>query len=228
MSSKSFQIAIVGGGIAGLTLAIALHRRNIAVQVYEQTAQFKEIGAGVSFSPNAVAAMEACDGELDGSFGPGVKSAFDKVTTTNGWPSKQTVWFDYYDGMAPKQRDDILFSITSGCGQQGVHRARFLDELVNEFPEEKTHLGKRLQNITEREDGRIVLDFTDGTTAEADAVIGCDGIHSRVRSFIVGENHPSAHPSYSHKYAYRGIVPMEKAIEAIGEEKARNSCMFVS
>ncbi|CRG87724.1 salicylate hydroxylase [Talaromyces islandicus] len=186
MPSKSFEIAIVDGGIAGLThghrSAPTQHRRaNLRADV---------------------AAMETCDGELDGSFGPGAKSAFSKVTNTNGWLSKQTV---------------------CGCAQQGVHRARFLDELVKVFPVDKTQLGKRLQNIVEREDGKLVLNFTDGTSAEADGVIGCDGIHSRVRGFIVDESHPSAHPSCSHKYAYRGIVQMETDIEAIGEEKTRNS-----
>lgn len=70
--------------------------------------------------------------------------------------------------------------------------------------------------------------FSDGSVEEADVVIGCDGIKSKVRGLIVGESHPSAAPSFTHKYAYRGLVPMEKAIEAIGEELASNSCMHVS
>jgi salicylate hydroxylase len=72
------------------------------------------------------------------------------------------------------------------------------------------------------------MSFADGTTASADAVIGCDGIKSRVRQLVVGLDHPSAHPTYSYKYAYRGMVPMEKAVEAVGEEKARNATMHVS
>lgn len=55
------------------------------------------------------------------------------------------------------------------------------------------------------------------------AVIGCDGIKSRVRQLIVGENHPAAHPTYTHKYAYRGLIPMEKAKEALGEDNAVNA-----
>ena len=47
------------------------------------------------------------------------------------------------------------------------------------------------------------------------------------RRLLVGEDHPSANPSYTHKYAYRGLVPMDKAIEAIGEELASNACMHV-
>ncbi len=227
-AAKSFEIAIVGGGIAGLTLGIALHQRNIPVQLYEQTHAFKEIGAGVSFSPNAVKAMEVIDGAAVGAVGP-VKAAHLTVATENGWESKKPVWFDYFDGRAEAQDPDkILFAITSDIGQQGVHRAHFLDELVKAFPADKDHFGKHLDSIEERADGKLVLMFRDGTTAEADAIVGCDGIHSQVRKFVVGQDHPSTRPGYSHKYAYRGLMPMEVAVEAIGEEKARNSCMFVS
>lgn len=70
----------------------------------------------------------------------------------------------------------------------------------------------------------MVMNFQDGTTAEADAIVGCDGIKSRVRQLL----YPSSQPSYSHKYAYRGLVPMDKAIGAIGNENAQNACMHVS
>jgi 2-polyprenyl-6-methoxyphenol hydroxylase-like FAD-dependent oxidoreductase len=58
-------------------------------------------------------------------------------------------------------------------------------------------------------------------------VVGCDGIKSFVRRVVVGEDHPAANPVYTHKYAYRGLVPMQKAVEAVGEELASNSCMHV-
>jgi salicylate hydroxylase len=222
-ASKTFNVAIVGGGVAGLTLAIALHHRQIPVTVYEQAAQFGEIGAGVSFSPNAVQAMKYCH--------PGIYTAFEKVCTRNVWPSKQKVWFDYVDGYNFKgdcQSIPTAFTICNRLGQNGVHRAHFLDELVKMFPQSIARFGKRIQNITEDSNGRLVLSFTDGTTAESDVVIGCDGIKSRVRQIIVGETHPSANPVYSHKYAYRGLVSMEVAIAAIGEERAQNSCMHVS
>jgi salicylate hydroxylase len=73
----------------------------------------------------------------------------------------------------------------------------------------------------------MVMNFLDGTTAEADCVIGCDGIKSRVRQILFGKDHPSARPVYTHKYAYRGLIPMEKAVVAVGEERAQNACMHV-
>ena len=221
---KKFEIAIIGGGIAGMTLAIALHHRNVPVTIYEQAAQFGEIGAGVSFSPNAVQAMKYCH--------QGVYDAFEKVCVRNQWPSKQRVWFDYLDGYSGEISADgyqeAAFTISNALGQNGVHRARFIDEMVHLVPENIARFRKRLQTITQGSHGKLIMQFEDGSSAEADAVIGCDGIKSRVRQLIVGQDHPSAHPVYTHKYAYRGLIPMEEAIKVVGEERALNACMHVS
>lgn len=222
-SAKNFDIAIVGGGIAGLTLAIALQSRGIPVILYEQASSFGEIGAGVSFSPNAVQAMKVCH--------QGIYDAFERVCTRNVWPSKQKVWFDYVDAYSDVMSNgtlDTAFTISNSLGQNGVHRAHFLDEAVKLFPKELARFGKRLQNITEDRNGRLVMRFDDGTVAEADAIIGCDGIKSRVRQAIVGADHPSAQPVYTHKYAYRGLIPMEDACAVVGDERAQNACMYVS
>jgi salicylate hydroxylase len=227
-SKKNFHVAVVGGGIAGVTLAITLHHRNIPVTLYEQAPAFGEVGAGVSFGPNAVAAMKTCH--------QGIFDAFEKVCTRNTWSSKQNVWFDYLDGHSMgtsasaqnSSHQDIAFTISNSTGQTGVHRAHFLDELIRLVPDGISRFNKRLDDVTEREDGKLVLKFADGSEDITDVVIGCDGIKSRVRQLLVGEDHPSASPTYTHKYAYRGLVPMDKAIGAIGEELASNSCMHVS
>ncbi|KAL4882535.1 hypothetical protein BJY04DRAFT_186364 [Aspergillus karnatakaensis] len=234
-SPKPFSVAIVGGGIAGLSLAIALHHRNIPVKIYEQAHAFSEVGAGVSFGPNAVEAMKLCHG--------GIYDAFKKVCTQNLWPSKEKVWFDYLDGYTHSEeeysassegkeskRQNIAFTITNSLGQTGVHRAHFLDEMVKLVPEGVAVFNKRLEDIEQLSDdkgGKLVLKFADGGKDEADVVIGCDGIKSRVRQILVGEDHPSANPVFTQKYAYRGLVPMDKAIDAIGEELASNSCMHM-
>jgi salicylate hydroxylase len=234
---KPFSIAIIGGGIAGLSLAIALLNRNIPVKIYEQAPKFGEIGAGVSFTPNAVQAMDIC--------GPGVYRAFDKVATRNGWKSKEKVWFDYLDGTRSGEEGKMEggfegrgrrqvpeFVIRNDLGQNGVHRAHFLDELVKLVPDEIAVFGKRLVGIEEPEDveggGKLTMKFEDGTTAEADAVVGCDGIKSKVRAAMFGADSPVARPVYTHKYAYRALVPIEQAIEVLGEENAMNACMHVS
>jgi salicylate hydroxylase len=71
------------------------------------------------------------------------------------------------------------------------------------------------------------MKFKDGSTAQADAVIGCDGIKSRVRVLLLGEKDPAARAQFTGKYAYRGLIPMEKAVGLLGDELARNSQMYL-
>nr|OQO24663.1 hypothetical protein B0A51_06745 [Rachicladosporium sp. CCFEE 5018] len=242
-TQKPFEIAIVGGGITGLTLAIALHHRGIKIQIYEAAKAFGEIGAGVSFNANAVGSMKICHDE--------VYDAFLKVRTRNLWPSKEKVWFDYHDAFGDEgdeletsklvyvssrlkysspfeqPADDGLQTIYSSIGQNGVHRARYLECLIHLVPDELCHFNKRLKNIVQTDAGRSTLHFADGSTAEADAIIGCDGIKSNVRRLLHGDDHPCAQPTFTHKIAYRGVVPMEQAIKAVGEERASNACMYL-
>jgi salicylate hydroxylase len=220
--AKSFRVGIVGGGIAGITLAIALHGRQIPVDIYEQAHAFGEVGAGVSIGPNAVQAMKFCH--------EGIYEAFEKVRTRNLWPAKQ-VWFDYYDSYDSKKSQadgtGYAFSISNSLGQNGVHRASFLDEMIKLIPKEIAHFNKQLEDIHEKPNGKLDMRFVDGTSAEADVIIGCDGIKSRVRQVMLGKDYPSTNPSYTYKYAYRGLVPMDMAAQAIGEERAQNSCIHV-
>ena len=58
-------------------------------------------------------------------------------------------------------------------------------------------------------------------------MIGCDGIRSRVRQLLLGENNPAAYPSYSHKFAFRGLVPIDRAVAALGEEKTSTRHMHL-
>lgn len=71
------------------------------------------------------------------------------------------------------------------------------------------------------------MKFGDGSVAEADAILGCDGVRSRTRAIMVGEDHPAAEASYTHKYAYRGLAPMSQASMALGVERAMNATCWV-
>jgi salicylate hydroxylase len=220
-----FTIAIIGGGITGLTLAIALHRRNIDCTVYEQAPSFKEIGAGLGFHPGAVQALRLCDEDIF--------HAFEKVCTVNKWDSKRHVWFDVFDGTADVPAKNLKPAFTIFQQQTGggsCHRARFLEELVKLLPKDQeiAMFDKRLEKIEDDEGGLRVM-FCDGTMAKADAVIGCDGIKSRAREIVLGHDKlAQAKCGYSGKYAYRCLIPMAEAIEALGEEKAANTSLWVS
>ncbi|KAL5438333.1 hypothetical protein PMIN05_005831 [Paraphaeosphaeria minitans] len=227
---KSFNLAIIGGGISGLTLAIALHKRNIPITIYESAASFGEIGAGLGFQPNSVRTMEL--------IAPGIKEGF--LRCANNQETDPPKWFDVRIGDTReadsegfvREKDgrkiklgDPIFTIPARPGPRGgVHRAHFLDELVKLLPEGIAQFVKRLVEVTETDGGDAVLHFADGTTAQHTAVIGCDGIKSRTREIVLGK--VEARPLFSGKYAYRAILPMQKALEFLEHEQATTPQMY--
>lgn len=169
---------------------------------------------------------------------PAIKKAFDSRATSNGYSEKKNVWFDFRIGMAeegwkemksgaPAKEGGYVTPVDAPpVGQASVHRAHFLDELVKLVPEEVARFGKRVEKVEEKGD-KLQMTFQDGTIAEADAVIGCDGVKSKARHIVLGENHPATLPQFTGKYAYRGLIPMEKAAQVVGDELARNSQMYL-
>ena len=93
-------------------------------------------------------------------------------------------------------------------------------------PKECATFGKHVEALTQTESGRMQIRFKDGSTAEADAVVGCDGIKSQVRLLLLGKDSLAARAQFTGKYAYRGLIPMDKAVGLLGDELARNSQMY--
>ena len=241
------ELAVVGGGIVGLILATGLLKRNFKVTVFEQSTSFREIGAGVAFTANAIQCMRKLD--------PRIVEALGKVATTNGVdankPNDYLQWVDGWNALDenPENLEEkMLFKLYAGYrGFEGCHRAHLLDEIIELMPEDVVQFKKRLDTLVDDETcEKVQLNFCDGSVAHADAgksllstgvrqkwlthlwkVIGCDGIKSRVRQLLLGENNPASFPHYSHKCAFRGLIPMEEAIAALGETKARNQYMHV-
>ena len=114
-----------------------------------------------------------------------------------------------------KHEGELIHAQMNSTGQQSVHRAHFLDELVKSVPSHRAHFNKRIENLEDKQGGPVNMHFKDGTTATADVVIGADGIHSVVRAHLLGKE--AAKPVYAGSVVYRAQVPMEKAVEKLGE-----------
>lgn len=161
------SLAIIGGGIAGLTLTIALlkHAPHISITLYESASAFGEIGAGVGFEPVMVRTMERIDPRIAAAFGKCSKG--NTATEPPRWftvrvGDQRKVVGDSKDGVVLKKGPDKkkirlgeeLFVMPARRGPRGgVHRAHFLDELVKLVPDGIAQFRKRLQDITEAEDG---------------------------------------------------------------------------
>ncbi|KAJ5895284.1 hypothetical protein N7495_006975 [Penicillium taxi] len=219
-SAAEPQIAIVGGGIVGVILALGLVRQNISVHVYEQAAGFREIGAGIAFSACArhakVDLMDPVITEALGRCGAVLISDEDKEDDYLRW----------IDGYNQYHTDDSTYqkplAQIGGAGFKGCRRDQFLEELAKDMPPDVIEFSKRLEGLEKREDGKITLTFSDGTSADVDAVIGCDGVKSCVRKFMFGADHEASIAQYTHKTAYRGLVPLDLATKVLGEWKANN------
>jgi salicylate hydroxylase len=110
------------------------------------------------------------------------------------------------------------------CGTRtmsSVHRARFLEEMVKLLPDGVASFNKVFSRL-EEQDQEVILYFTDGTEVRVDAVVGCDGIKSKVRLSMMKGIGQVVEPQYVGEYAYRSLVDATIAKAILGEQLAAN------
>lgn len=192
MTAGHIRIGIVGGGIGGLTLALALRRRGLAADVYEQAPELREIGAAVALSANATREL-------------GRLGCLEPIAALAAEPSELIWrgWTDHRRVAAFPVAKDGAYRARFGAPYYGIHRADLQRVLGGAHGPDRLHLGHRLAGIAEK-DNVIKLDFANGRSAEVDILIGADGVRSQVRRFITGEECAA----YSGTSAFRGIVPV--------------------
>jgi salicylate hydroxylase len=229
---QPLRIAIIGGGIGGLSLLLGILQHTdpkiVVPHLFESAAVFSEIGAGVGFGPNSVRAMRVISPKLWESYDR--IAADSEMIKINGQMKAQ--WHQFHMGMDGRNGNslkagDKIAHIYNDNKKKNVHRATFLDEMIKLLPggtgEGFVTFKKRCTDIDELEDG-VKIHFADGTTEHFDAVIGCDGVKSRVRKILLGDS-MDIEPRFTGKYAYRGLVPVADAKKAVGD-LAERSHMF--
>jgi len=189
------RIAVIGAGIGGLATALALLRRGLDVEVYEQAPQLGEVGAGIQISSNGTRVLYAL----------GLEEALRRVQVLPSrrqirhWSTGETWdWFEL--GAVSAKR--------YGTPHVMLHRAdlhALLAEAVGRLKPDAVHLAKRCIGLTQS-DRQVEIRFETGETASAAYVIGADGIHSRVRECLFGPDRPQ----FTGVVAWRAVVPMEK------------------
>src|SRR5262245_2361639 len=189
------RVAVVGGGIGGLTAALALLRAGQDVHVYEQASRLREVGAGVQVSPNASRVLHGL-GLADELARMGVRPL--------AWHQRR--WDDGRTLLRTPLGDTMLDAF--GFPHYQMHRADLLDTLRRALPPERVHLGHRLVAFDERADV-VEATFAHGPRNQADVLVGDDGIHSTVRDALLG----SQSPHFTGCVAYRGLVPAERLRE---------------
>lgn len=190
MKPKS-RIAISGAGIGGLTAALALLQRGFHVDVYEQAKAFGEVGAGIQLSANGTRCLIALGLQNDV-----LRSANQPAAKEiRHWSSGNT-WRLFDLGAESVER--------YGSPYLMMHRADLHSVLVSHIRAIRPdciHLGSRLTGLSQDDTG-VTLQFEDGVSERAHVLIGADGVHSRVRESLHGDDHPK----YTGCMAWRGVI----------------------
>jgi salicylate hydroxylase len=202
--ARAPRVAIIGGGIAGLAAALALRRRGVEVTVYEQAGELSEIGAGVQMTPNAMNALR-----LLGLEASAMAVAFEPESQVlRSWKSGRVIY------RAPMRG---VFRERFGAPLCSFHRADLLSVLAAPLPDRAIRLDARCVAI-EPGKASAAAHFADGSTTEADIVVGADGIHSLVRTTLFGADSPR----FTGCMCWRGLVPVERIPPGVIEPSSLN------
>ncbi|OWA00825.1 monooxygenase [Streptomyces sp. CS113] len=196
---KNLKIAVVGAGYGGAAAAKALSLLGARVDVYEQAGRIREVGAGIGLRPATMNRFREW-GILETIAEVTSPSDYFEILTATGDPIMKDAW--------PADGEQVQTHL--------IHRGDFIDALMGALPEGMVHLGHKLESIEDKGQG-AVLTFADGTSVEADLVVGADGIKSVVRHQLF--NHKP--PVFSGEHAYRTVISADAAHGMVVDDNLR-------
>ena len=201
------NIAIVGGGIGGLVAALALVRRGIDVDVYEQAPELRELGAGVQISANGTHVLHAV----------GLKQALENVQVL---PAGKAIRL-WNTGQSWKLFDLGMESVGRyGYPYITIHRGDLHGVIAQALEQAKPgaiHLNRKCVGLSQNED-HVELRFESGEPVKSRVVVGADGVHSVIRENLFG----ASKPEFCGIIAWRGVLPMERVPASISRTIGTN------
>lgn len=193
MSETSVSIAVVGGGIAGLGLALALHQRGLACEVYEAVPEVRELGVGITLLPHAMRELAAL------GLQPQLEAA--------GIENLESVFFTRHGQFI--YREPRGRHAGYPLPEIGIHRGRLhrilYEEACRRLGAQRIHTGHRCVGVAQDEQG-ATLRFVDAqgrghAPVRAELVIACDGVNSTVRR----QFYPDEKPAFAGINTWRGV-----------------------
>ncbi|MEU2969240.1 NAD(P)/FAD-dependent oxidoreductase [Streptomyces ardesiacus] len=196
---ENLKIAVVGAGYGGAAAAKALSLLGAQVDVYEQASRIREVGAGIGLRPTTMNRFREW-GIFDAIAEVTSPSDYFEILTATGDPLMKEAW--------PADGEQVHTHL--------IHRGDFIDALLGVLPGGMVHLGHKLESVEEKGEGAI-LTFANGTTAEADLVVGADGIKSVVRHQLFSQQPPV----FSGEHAYRTVISTDAAQGMVVDDNLR-------
>jgi 5-methylphenazine-1-carboxylate 1-monooxygenase len=184
------EVAIVGGGIGGLALALALDRAGIACRIFELAPEIRPIGVGINILPHATKELSAL----------GLEPALAAVGI-------QTVEATFFNRFGQRIFEEPLGRAAGYAWPQfSIHRGDLQMVLLNavraRIGADRIHLGWSCIGFTQDEGG-VTLHFADRADRRSDIAIACDGIHSAIRKQLYPDE---GEPRYSGYNMWRGVT----------------------
>jgi 2-polyprenyl-6-methoxyphenol hydroxylase-like FAD-dependent oxidoreductase len=167
---RMVQIAIIGGGIGGLTAALALQQSGFHAEAFEQAPELLDVGAAIAIWSNAMRVLERLQ-------------LAEKIFEYGGVVEK-LCWMD--------QNGFVLNRVSiseSKIPAVALHRSDLQRTLRRALPQSSIHLGHMLVDQKQQGD-KMIVTFANGQSVEADFLIGADGVHSRVRKQFINDGEP--------------------------------------
>jgi 6-hydroxynicotinate 3-monooxygenase len=189
MAGNKLKVAIVGAGMGGLAAAAALRKAGIDVTVYEQAKQFTRLGAGIQIGCNAMHVLRGLGLEQRLR----AQTFYPRSWNNRDWRTGE-ILFDMIFGPAAEEKYGAPYLL--------AHRGDLHEALASAVPAECVRLDHKMVGLDQASDG-VRLSFANGHTAQADAVIGADGVHSIVSDMLFGETEPH----FTGRIAYRTTFP---------------------
>lgn len=186
MENMNKEISIIGGGIAGLTTALALQKIGLKPIIFESAEEVKAIGAGLGLGANAINAFSHL----------GIK---EEVVAAGSFLSSFTV----YDqkGKQITKTDSVSVSKKYGLDNFTIHRAGLHQLLLSKIDQNNIYTNKRAESILQNGND-VTIRFQDGSTYNTNYVVAADGIHSPVRQQLL----PASKPRYAGYTCWRAVI----------------------
>lgn len=190
------RVLVIGGGIGGLTAAIALNRAGIPTAVYERAPELREVGAGITIWTNALKVLRKL------GVGPAVEA---KSTPLR--QSELRAW----RGQVLSEMDLSDLNARFGAPTVGIHRADLQAALADHLGREHIILGAACVGYTQDANG-VTVRFADGREVRGEFLIGADGLNSAVRTQLLGPQKPR----YAGYTAWRGVGHIDRPEVPVG------------